>query len=189
MVLQPIIYSVALLIDDMDSDCIAEWNPPDLDHSITYCIVPSSELMSVKYHIFTALVTMIDALNLTFAILFSIKLKQFVNLWRSTGEVSAQRKRAKFEELILKNNILTMIGFIATTLCYAGWAITGNLLFPYSDTMVNCIVIILMFNSHQQYYDRICGPCVMLYHSACDPHGKDDAVSSAEMVDLVTDER
>lgn len=51
--------------------------------------------------------------------------------------------RFRFEALIIKNDLLTFVGILSTTVFYTFWAITGfqKSEFLYLDVFLNCLVI------------------------------------------------
>lgn len=92
-----------------DIECMFSWNPPDLNESISYCILEPTTLIAFKYHVFEGWVASVTLLNVTFGVIFTLKLRDFVKLRRNTNTDTA--KRLKFEALIVKNDILcTVLG-------------------------------------------------------------------------------
>ena len=156
----PMLSTISLLIDDYDDvGCVQTWNAPDFSRPLAYCTVPSTELFIFKSNIVLIVVALINMLNITFGVIFCLKLHQFVKMTQS-AESSDPFKILKFQALIIKICILTLTGSISTTL---GFMLFGfSILFLHFDAFINCVVIGLMFSCNEWYYKRLCGPCVLL---------------------------
>ena len=165
----------ALLVDDFTLQCTVPWAPPDMNKSTTFCVVPPSQLILVRFYIFHFWVTMVIFLNITFGAIFSFKLSQF-------NKSSDRSDNFQFEALIVKNNILTVVGCISTTLFYVLWFTMDPILFLFVDVMINCLVIGLMQKSNETLYKRLCGPCIML----CMIRSFKRQRSSTEMAEIKT---
>ena len=172
----PILASIILIIDGGGAECIRSWAPPDLDLNITFCTVPPDLSMLFKYYIADGLVLLTNALNITFGVMFTIKLRQFVNMRQTSNpSPSASSKRIKFEALIIKNNILTIFGIISTTTSYALFVVT-QLNFPMQlDSFINCCVVGLMFSCNERHYQRIYSPLIRCCFRRCDPYYSDSS--------------
>ena len=199
IIMIPTIMSIALLCDFAnDIHCIAEWDPHHTHKPITYCIVPTDNLIAYKYDITPCIVVLINGLNCFFGFQFSIRLRRFVAMHKDMkyDNESMRKKEFAFEALIVKNNILCICGTVTSLCAYIGYVITGNLLFPYTDIPANCLFI-GMFNrcvctgsKHHVYsplcellscsglmakreewsYKKLCGLCIILCFRQCDPY-------------------
>ena len=76
----PIAPTVTLLADRADSECLEQWDPVDMDRTLYYCMVPPTSMAVFKYFVFAVMVLLINVLGITFSIMFTVKLKKFVNL-------------------------------------------------------------------------------------------------------------
>lgn len=157
----------ALIVDDYDHDCIHQWNAPDLDYTLTYCVVPSSELIVFRFWVFQSAVLVINGLNITFGIMFTLRLRRFVQMGDQSPDARKQRARFKIEALIVKNDILCVIGCISTSTGYLLWTFTFNMMFLYCDLFVNTLCIGLMFSVNEVHYKRLCRPCILLWFWRC----------------------
>ena len=85
-------------------------------------------------------VVLVNLLNFCYGVIFTVKLRQFVKLGESAG---SDVDRFRFEALIIKNDLLTFVGILSTTVFYSFWAITGfqKSEFLYLDVFLNCLVI------------------------------------------------
>lgn len=105
----PISSTIVLISDDHNLDCLQKWNPPDLDRTLWICRVPPQSLRMMKYHIMEGIVLLINALNITFGVIFTLKLRQFVKLRKESGVTpKTKAKQCKFQNLILKNDSLSV---------------------------------------------------------------------------------
>ena len=173
----PTISTISLLVDDPNLDCIRTWIPPDTHQIITYCIIPSESLLAFRYHIVELYVAVINILNITFGVMFSVKLRQFlqtgVSRHYNTKQDGSTLATTGPAALIIKNNILTIIGSISSISGYALYAITQDLSYVLMDVFVNTMVIGLMFKCNLWYYQRLCGPCARLSFKLCNGHNTD----------------
>lgn len=119
VLLVPIVSTVSLIIDNGDLECIKQWNPSDMDRTIEFCVVPPDSLLAYKYHIVPIVVVLINALNICFGVIFTVKLREFMSSTISddSRDSRSQKERFKFEALVVKNQILTIVGIVSTT----GW--------------------------------------------------------------------
>lgn len=157
--------------------CLYTWNPSDLEESFTYCVLEPVSLIVFKYPIFFIHVASVNMLNIIFAVIFSLKLRKFVTLRRDTKSNTAQR--LKFEALIIKNDLLTFVGLLSTSIGYSLWFAVRNMIIIHVDTLINTIVVGLMFSCNKRYYKLMCRPCIALCFKGCDPYS-----SKAELVKM-----
>ena len=168
----PVLGTGCLVIDDMDLDCIGSWNASDLTEPVTYCVVPNPLLIAFKYHIFESLVALICILNITFVCMFTFKLRVFVKM--ETG--CSQKRNDELRGLIRKNVVLSMVGSFFTVKGFCGWFFTGHMLFMYTDSLVNCAVIGLMFSHNDWWYNKLCALCIILCFEREIRHPKQELV-------------
>lgn len=171
VLLIPIVSTLTMIIDNVvgdDHHCINHWYPSDQDHVITVCAVEASLLFFWRYHIVDAAVANINVQNIMFGVIFAVKLRQIINLG-TTSDPHEASKYSKLKELVIKNNILVIVGCVSTTAGYALWFFTRDMWYLYSDLYINCLVIGLMFSRNELYYKRMCGPCIWICRRKCRP--------------------
>lgn len=176
VLLIPIACWTSLIIDDTNLNCVHSWKAPDLDRTLTFCVVPSALLIAFRFYIFPGVVLLINGLNATFGILFTVKLRKFVNMNRQNTDVlnpSKQRKQFQFEALIIKNDLLVITGCISTTIGFLMWNITKNMLWMYGDMITNSCIIAMMFGCNQWYYKKLCSLCILMCFKQCNPYGSE----------------
>ena len=154
----PITATISLCIGSFDNTCIAEWYLPESNESIHVCNVLLDSVLAFRLHIYEALVVMINGLNITFGIIFSVKLKKIVRVRKESNI----RSRFKFEALVRKNEILTIIGCISMFTGYAMVMFTENPIYVNIDGFINCVIIGLMESRNRKYYSLLCSPCIAL---------------------------
>ena len=91
VIVVPVASLSCLVIDDWNLECVQSWNPMDIDKAITYCTVPSTSLLIFRYHIIAGYVVMVNLLNITFAVIFAVKLRVFLT------DASSPRNRDRFK--------------------------------------------------------------------------------------------
>ena len=158
----PIVSTISLIVDDPNMSCIRSWDPPDIDRPIPYCVVPYDLLLVTRYYIFHGCVVLINVMNFVFAVIFSLKLFKFIKMIKTSDSIDA-KQQWDLEELILKNNILAVIGCISTTTGFVLYNFTSSTLFMLFDSYFNSLIIGLMFKWNVGIYRRLCSPCIMLY--------------------------
>jgi len=174
-----------MLIDDHHSACIGSWYPPDRKDVVNWCHIPNDEVIAFEYHIVNILVALINIVNISFGVIFTLKLREFVRMNRgnstpragvSVKSKSEKRMNFKVEALIVKSNILVVAGIIATTLSYAVYAVMNSTNALTVGIYVNCLTIGLMFQVNQRWYNKLCRPCIMLCFRKCDPYSDEQRV-------------
>ena len=173
IIIIPIASTTSLLIDvnDPDLECLLEWSPNDIRSSLTYCIVDPSPSLTL---IAGGCILLINALNISLGVIFTLKLRQFVKLVSSDSpngdspQSPQSSHQFKLEALIIKNNILTIFGILSSTVGYALY-ISFDSIFLFIDAVVNTMIIGLMFYWNERYYKRLCRPCMMTCFKKCDP--------------------
>ena len=117
---------------------------------------------------------MINELNATFGIMFTVKLRTFANMNRQSSVVlnpSRQREQFQFEALIIKNDLLVITGCISTTLGFTMWNITKNMLWMYGDMITNSCITAMMFGCNKWYYKKLCSLCILMCFKNFNPYG------------------
>lgn len=166
--------TVDLMTDsEGDLDCIMEWHPSDLNQVVRYCTVPIDDMKYTKPALWGCLL-LINGLNCNFGAIFTLKLQRFVKNDIANQGIGTPRDQFNFEALIIKNQILTMMGIVSTISAYALYSILppGQNITLYVDNLLNCLVIGLMFRCNRLYYKRLCRPCIMCCFRECDPYQK-----------------
>lgn len=71
-----IVWTIAAMASDTDLECLRSWQPPDVDGDIQYCVVPTKVTYLEEYKIAVACLIIVMIINISLAIIFSVKLKQ-----------------------------------------------------------------------------------------------------------------
>ena len=171
----PLVASVSLALDVTLPGCLSTWSAPDLAQDLLYCWLPVDEMILYKYQVITVLVLWICALNIVFAVLFTVKLLSLIQQMARTLTTKTDAELLKLKGLILRNDVLTIIGCVSTLLGtitlsvsmyfdssfvvsgYTAYIPTTNLLFLYIDGLINCLVIGAMFQHNAKYFNFLCG--------------------------------
>ena len=111
----PIVSSVSLALDVNVPVCIKTWNAPDSSHEITYCQLPTKDMLGFKYHISTLLAIMVSALNILFAVLFSTKLLKLLKMTKM-ADLRRENEQSNLMQFVLRNDALTIVGALSTML-------------------------------------------------------------------------
>lgn len=119
IVIIPVVFSGSLLLDEAYDVCFKTWIPSDFPHELTYCTIPSDEMLVVKYHILIVSILMVIGLNIFFAVLFT---KNLLKMLRMQRRHSANREDEEnnMRQIVLRINVLTVIGCISTILGMCG---------------------------------------------------------------------
>ena len=176
----PVIAVSVLAIDDPKMTCIRQWDAPDYNGVMTYCNVPWESLMVGRLHIFDGLLFMVNFLNITFAFIFTKNLRTFVRKSQS-ATTNNTSENIKLEQLIVKNNVLVIIGCGSTSIGYGMYGYIwecGTLV--VIDIFVNCLIIGLFFAWNHVYYQRLCGPCDRLCRHQCGY--RSDSVAKLDLI-------
>merc|ERR1711879_788654 len=152
------------------------------DEIYEMCIVPTDRLLIFKWRIFHVLVGLVFFLNVLFGAIFSFKLSSLVGLHNISRRNACVEEDSsangaqcyKMKALIVKNNILTFAGCISTISFYVLYVPLNDSTVVRADAFVNCLIVGLMFSYNQNHYQRLCGPCNLLYDGYCCPN--EDAV-------------
>ena len=105
----PVAATVSLAIDPNLVPCIAIWSAPDIADDLTFCRAPISEMLTFKYYVFPAMIGYVCMLNIVFAMIFTVKLRNVLKM----AEVRSSKmddQQFKLREMIVKLNCLTIIG-------------------------------------------------------------------------------
>ena len=171
VILPPLCYIVSMIFDDHNLYCSMRWDPADTNnsnYSTSFCSAPAPSLIIFKYHVAEMWVISVNALNLIFGIIFSLKLRTFTRQCKlANANDPYGSKHFKFEALIIKNNILTVCGILSTFSAYTLWAIFTKVQIMLLDALVNSVTIGLMFQSNSRYYKRLCRPCIWICLVRC----------------------
>merc|ERR1712228_448912 len=85
------------------------------------------------------------------------------------------------EALIIKNVILTISGFISTTVSYFLYNELYMIVMVHMDLFVNCLIIGLMNNWNELHYKRLCGICILICFRKCNPYTAETELQLAEV--------
>ena len=156
IILLPSIVCILILIDSAGDSvqCLRSWYPVDVSFKLTYCDIPWDSLTLFKEYGFYAVVALANLLNISFGIVFTIKLKQISSL------NSNEKIGRGFQELIRKNTILTVIGICTSLAGYLIYAATELVFFVYLDGFINCCIVGLMLKYNEWDYQRLCCLCI-----------------------------
>eukprot|EP00484_Ammonia_sp_Unknown_P020153 CAMPEP_0197035636 /NCGR_PEP_ID=MMETSP1384-20130603/13377_1 /TAXON_ID=29189 /ORGANISM="Ammonia sp." /LENGTH=355 /DNA_ID=CAMNT_0042465721 /DNA_START=126 /DNA_END=1193 /DNA_ORIENTATION=- len=158
-----------LMFNERTSVCVYTWHPADsalvpLTTPLSFCGIQlggTGNLILVVGFLWVAV------MNIAFGIMFSVKLHKLMS---SASVANGGTVHFKLSSLILKNSILTLIGATSTLLSYALW-ITNLLgvgaVFLYTDLLVNCLMIGLMFEYNEKYYKLCCKCCIVCCFRMC----------------------
>ena len=105
----PVAATVSLAIDPNLVPCIAIWSAPDLADDLTFCRIPESEILGFKYYIYQAMIGYVCMLNIVFAMMFTVKLRNVLKM-ADVRSSKMDDQQFKLREMIIKLNCLTIIG-------------------------------------------------------------------------------
>ena len=134
---------------------------------IRYCKAPISNMLAFEYNIFPGCMALICILSITIALMFTVKLKKVLRVVSSSRSRSAddQEHELKFQRLILKNNILTIIGMF-TSMC-PHWVIDSDCICAGCSSVLLGMwiyddIFTLSISIHMSIYifSRFCGSCI-----------------------------
>ena len=155
------ITSTAMLLEENDVVCVGSWSAPDLHQSLSVCSIASDNFVITQYYIVHGFVLLIIALNIILGVMFTAKLTKLVAMTKQIHSADSA-KHLKFEALIKKNNLLTVIGWIYTTIGFAVYRVLHVGLPVVVDCLVNVILVGLMLKRNEWYYKRLCAPCIAM---------------------------
>ena len=174
ILLIPLLASTALAFDGLNTICFRSRD------ELKYCNVPSVSLLVFKYHIYDVVVLLMVMLNITFGVIFGVKLQKFIKMGTAgTNQV----KQFKFKSLIIKNQILTIVGCVTTTFGFILYPLTEDSTSICIDFLVNCVVIGLMLKWNEPYYKWLCRPCICI----CVRCYSSNSISNSEVVAQAVD--
>lgn len=155
------ITSTALLLEENVVVCVRSWSAPDLDQTLFSCSIAAENFVITQYYIVHAYVLLIIALNVILGVMFTAKLTKLVAMTKKIHSADSA-KHLKFEALIKKNNMLTVVGCISTTIGFALYRVFHSGLPVVLDALINVILVGLMLKCNEWYYKRLCAPCIAM---------------------------
>ena len=118
----PLVTTLTLAVDRGDHVCITTWTAPDLAHDLTFCQLDPEEMLLFRYYVVFLCVLWVNAFNILFAVLFTVKLKKILKMTQSSASQTEYERLVKLQRLILRNDILTIVGSTSTFLgLYIPW--------------------------------------------------------------------
>eukprot|EP01083_Nonionella_stella_P013340 37566_1 len=147
-----------------NTSCILPWKPIDFpslyNHgSFAFC---SLSIAPTAYIIITLFTVWTGIANIIIGIIFCYQLHQLL-----ATDVAIHNSAAEFQfkSVMIKCCILTITGSISIILSYALWSGLSSsgsgfgIIFLHVDSLVNCLVIGLMFRHNERYYNKLCHCC------------------------------
>ena len=150
LIMSPIIFVIYYMVSA--DFCIMEWIADDMEDSVFYC----SDIVSKEDNIVTYVqLSLVMLQNMLFGMMFVNKLRPIM---RGCHEAN-KRGEFRFQMLIIKNTLLTVLGIISTIMALAMWGF-GISIGLWIDVFLNSLVISLMFKYNEHHYKQLCRPCI-----------------------------
>merc|ERR1719361_619968 len=102
------------MMDSPELTCIAGWYIPNTDTVVSICHVMIGDLWVWKTGVYAIVILLINLLNATFGVVFTLKLRQIVGVKQDADSPIVQQRRHKLESVVIRNDILTVIGCCST---------------------------------------------------------------------------
>eukprot|EP01084_Bolivina_argentea_P059705 109061_1 len=146
--------------------CIWIWHPVDFPNwknnpnGFAFC---DAKLDDIGNLVASLGVIWCAVFNIIFATIFVVKLRKMLAQNRCTNNDG----KIEIKAVMLKNTILAIIGSLTSVFDYIGWLYVAIPLelgatFLYVDVLIHCLLIALMFNYNERYYQFLCKLCIKL---------------------------